>query len=156
MTESLTTWPDTTGTEPPGGNPWRSATWLLGRHPQLAQLADRVGIVSRDSDGDLDVDLEALAEAFVALDANRAAWADYEYRSPAPEDDREYDAWQAAGPQAPPIVRSIGVMSGGEVRMLRLLAVLSPTTRVPLHVGDAQGLGDGRLVADWCRAIQAA
>lgn len=152
---SLTTWPDTTGTEPPADNPWRAAAWLLGRQPQLARIAARVpGIVTRDSDGDLDVDLEALAEALAALDASRAAWADYADRHPAPEEDREYDAWEAAGPQTLPTARAIGVMSGGEVRMLRLLGVFSSTNRVPLNVGDTRGI-DGRVLADWCRALLA-
>jgi hypothetical protein len=157
VTESLTAWPDTSGAEPPGDNPWRSAVWLLGRHPQLARIAARVpGVVSRDSDGDLDVDLEALAAALAALDASRAAWADYADRHPAPEEDREYDVWEAAGPQTPPTAQAIGVMSSGEVRMLRLLAVFSSATRVPLNVGDTQGLDDRRLIADWCRALLSA
>lgn len=154
MTDSLTDWPDTTDTEPPQGSSWRAAAWLLGRHPQLAQLATRVpGVVTRDGDGDLDVDLDTLAATFLALQEHRKAWADYEDRSSAPQDDRAYDAWQAAGPQASAAVRAVSVLSGGEGRMLRLLAFLAPTARVPLNVGDTQGIGDGRLVADWCRAL---
>jgi len=55
----LTDWPDTSGEEPPRDHPYRSATWLLGRHPRLAQLATRIdGVIYVDGDGELSVDVD--------------------------------------------------------------------------------------------------
>lgn len=63
-------WPDTRHEPPPTDHLYRSAAWLLGRHPQVAALAARVpGIVSTDPEGP-DVDLDALAEAFREREAS--------------------------------------------------------------------------------------
>jgi len=93
----LARWPDTSGDEPPADDLYRSATWLLGRHPQLAELAARVpGIVEAADDG-LGVELEALAAALVDHDAGVTAWAAYERaHRRAPDDDARYVAWQDA------------------------------------------------------------
>lgn len=151
----MTTWPDTTRLDPPASNVYLSAEWLLGRHPQLARLVDRVpGLVTHKPEGP-DLDLDALAAAVNDLDEYRRAWTDYAYRHPAPRDEGALDAWEASGPTASPAANSIGVMSRTEVARLRLLATLAPE-RVRFSVIDLSGFdpaGD-RLIADWCRVIQ--
>jgi hypothetical protein len=155
-------WPDTTHEDPPPDHLYRSATWLLGRHPKLAELAERVpGIVSNDypSDGP-EIDLERLALALVQLDEDRAAFDEYERRHPAPYDDRRYDAWLAAAPpRSGPMAEAIGVMSRTEVSRLRLLATFASSSprRVPFLVADLAGFDEEgqQLIRDWCRALLA-
>lgn len=149
-------WPNTSTQEPPTGNRYAAAAWLLGRHPHLAMVADRVPGVPVDigTDGQPEIDLDALADALLGLDTDRAAWAAYEADHPAPTDDRRYDAWEAAGPPLRQTSRAIGPMSRTEASRLRLLAVFS-SERVPFGIWDTVGLDDGgrRLLADWCRAL---
>jgi hypothetical protein len=155
---SSSDWPDTSSQLPPSGNPYASAEWLLGRHRQLAAVAARVpGVVAMDADGRPDIDLEALADAVLALDAYRTAWSAYEAAHPAPDDEDGVEDWEAAGPQLPAPSRAIAVMSRTEAAMLRLLAVFS-SQRVPLGIWDTQGLDDARrqLLSDWCQALLAA
>jgi hypothetical protein len=72
-------WPDTTSEPPPSDHLYRSATWLLGRHPQLADLVARVpGVIGRDEFGrGLAIDLVALGEAVNDYDDHDEAWAEY-------------------------------------------------------------------------------
>jgi hypothetical protein len=126
-----------------------------GTSPAAGQARrPRAGGRRRWRDGLPAIDLGALADALVALDADRAAWAAYEEARPAPYGDDRYDAWEAAGPQRHPMARVLGVMSRTEVARLRLLAVFS-SQRVPLGVWDTQGLDDAgqELLFDWCRAL---
>jgi hypothetical protein len=152
-------WPDTIGQPAPADHPHRSALWLLGRHVQLAVLVARVpGATGPDDQGAAWpwLDLDALADAICAHDAHSAAWANYERRRPAPQDDDAYDRWRAAGPSATPAASAVGVMSGSERTRLRLLATFS-TVRVPLRASDVTSFdaaGQARL-ADWCEAVQA-
>ena len=53
MTTSLTAWPSTRDVSPPTDHLYRSATWLLGRHPRLALLAARIRGVVAIEDGEL-------------------------------------------------------------------------------------------------------
>jgi hypothetical protein len=149
-------WPDTSGQEPPCGHCYRAAVWLLGRHEQLADLAARIpGVVSVDDDGP-GIDLDALADAVCGYDTHTAACDEYQRRHRPPAGDHAYTRWQAAGPQATVAVHAVAVMSGSEQARLRLLATFAHI-RVPLRVADfgsfdAEG---SRLLADWCRAVQA-
>jgi hypothetical protein len=155
--DSSSDWPDTSSQLPPSGNPYASAEWLLGRHRQLASVAARVpGVVAMDADGRPDIDLEALADAVLGLDAYRTAWAAYEEVHPAPHEEDGFDDWEAAGPKLTPASRAIGVMSRTEAAKLRLLAVFS-SQRVPVGIWDTQGLDDARrrMLADWCQALLA-
>ena len=153
------TWPDTRHEQPPGDHLYRSATWLLGRHPHVAQLAERVpGIVTVDSDGP-DIDLDALAEAFREREELNRAWEQYRRSHPEPEDEAAADRWEAAGPPlGSPATRALGVLSRTEVARLRLLAVFSSYTRTPFSVSDLYGFDEQgqAYIADWCRAVQAA
>jgi hypothetical protein len=149
-------WPDTTRTAPPVDHHYASALWLLGRHHQLARLVDRVpGVVEVDEAGP-GLELNALAAAILAHDADVTAWNAYESVRPAPRDDRAYDTWRSQGPTATPQAQAIAVMSSTEQTRLRLLATWS-TLRVPIRVGDFRQLDShgAALLADWCTAVQA-
>ncbi|PZS30210.1 MAG: hypothetical protein DLM59_11530 [Pseudonocardiales bacterium] len=156
----LTGWPDTSGEDPPADHPYRAATWLLGRHPRLAQLATRIaGVVYVDEhDGELSIDVAHLGDVFAAGVKYGEAWEDYEYRHRPPEDENAYYQWQEAGPKADDFAKGLSgllPMSSGEVAYLRLLATLG-TTRVPFKLDDLRSLdAEGqRLLGDWCRAVQ--
>lgn len=148
---STVTWPDTRHTEPPADHLYASATWLLGRHPTLGALAQRVpGVVTVDSDGP-GIDLERLAGALGERDELGAAWKDYRLSTPEPEDEAAAERWEAAGPPlGGPASRALAVMSRTEVSRLRLLATLADTARSPFKVGDLYGFDeDGQaLVRD--------
>lgn len=74
------TWPDTSHDDPPADHLYKTATWLLGRHPRLATLAARIpGLVYVDEhDGDLSIDIDHLGEVFAAGPKYNEAWEDYE------------------------------------------------------------------------------
>jgi hypothetical protein len=74
MTTSVTVWPNTRDVPPPTDHLYRSATWLLGRHPRLALLAARIRGVVAIEDRELCVDLDHLADALSATTPNTAAW----------------------------------------------------------------------------------
>jgi hypothetical protein len=153
VTESPTSWPDTTDTEPPHGDPHRSAVWLLGRHPQLAQLATRVpGAVIRTPDGP-HLALDLLGGALMLLDLYRCAWILYEFQNPAPTEEHAYAAWAASAPDAPDVARDIGPLSDEQMSTLRLLGTFSRHP-MPFGAGDIRHL-DRRLLADWYRALDA-
>jgi len=152
-------WPDTIGPSAPANHPYRSALWLLGRHPQLAVLVARVpAVTGPENEGDAWswLDLDALAEAICEYERHSAAWVEYERRRPAPRDEGSYDRWEAAGPSTTPAASALGLMSGSERARLRLLATFS-TVRVPLRASDATSFdAAGQMVlADWCEAVQA-
>lgn len=150
------TWPDMHDLDPPADDLYRSATWLLGRHPQLAQLAERVvGVVAVEA-GELEVDLQALAEGLADLDATFGATTNARTHLSVARTD--YEAWVDAGPQlGTPAARCMAPMSRSEVSRLRPLAAFS-STRVGLRVGDLGGFDDAghALVVDWCLAVVAA
>ncbi len=150
---AMQTWPDTRHEAPPADDRWRSVAWLLGRHPQLVRLADRLTTV--DADGP-DLDLNVLAEAINGAHAYGLAWADYERHCPPPYDDDAYDRWADAGPQPTPAVRAFAVMSSGEKARLRMVALFA-YDRITVCIGDFAPLDDDgkRLLADWCQAVQA-
>jgi len=156
----LEQWPDTRGLEPPTDHLYRSATWLLGRHPRLAHLAARITGVVFDEDGELDIDLDHLAHVIDAVPSYVAAWRDYERSHPAPSDEDAWSAWDQDGPQADEFALGLPdflVMSSGEAATLRLLATFA-SARVPFRVSDLSSMdADGqRMLADWAAAIQAA
>jgi hypothetical protein len=97
MTTSLTAWPSTRDVSPPTDHLYRSATWLLGRHPRLALLAARIRGVVVIEDGEVAVDLDHLADVLSAARPYTAAWEDYEYRHRPPEGDDEYETWRRPG-----------------------------------------------------------
>ncbi|WP_125775355.1 hypothetical protein [Antribacter gilvus] len=135
----MTTTPTTASTqagapELPPTDPYQAADWLVNRHEWARQLVARV-IPGGTTDPDW---LDHYAHAFAAYEDHATAWKTYrathwisDYAT-----DTEYDAWQAAGPQAPPAAASLGAMSSGEARMCRLIATLHPAQRVAWSLAD--------------------
>lgn len=122
----MSTWLDTTGElNPPRDGRWKDARWLVGRHPRMQSLCERVGAVDDDKDGRWP-DVDTLADVIRAYDAEREG----------------------------PWVRAFGVMSSGEKRLLRVLATMAPG-RVGFSVDDTSGLDDEghAFVRDWARII---
>ena len=152
--------PAAAGDTPPSDHLYASAVWLARRHPTLLHLADRAGVLVEDSDGDVVLDLDELADALNALDRYLSEWRDYEQSHYLRRDasDAEYNAWEARGPKPTnPRVPAIAPMSRTEVTRLRLLAFFSPD-RIALRVSDLGGLDDEgqELLRDWTRALLAA
>jgi len=159
-----TSWPDTTGTNPPTSHAYGAAVWLLGRHPLLARTATRVPgvVVAPEDDGDRPwLDRDHLAEVLAAVTVHDAAWERYSdtrprYTGDETADERAYERWQQAGPKAENFARGLSAylpMSSGEKARLLLLACLSTSVAVPFRVAALGSLdGEGqRLLADWCR-----
>jgi hypothetical protein len=160
MTMPVLSWPParTHDVDPPADHYYASALWLLGRHPRLVQLVERVPyVISTDQDGAW-FELDKLSEALTALDVYLAAWRDYRGRTWEPNDDAAYARWEAAGPQLDnEAAAAIAPMSRTEVSRLRLLATFAPDP-VLFRVSDLAGFdADGQeLIRDWARALLAA
>lgn len=159
MTTSLTAWPNTGDVPPPTDDRYRSATWLLGRHPRLARLAARIRGVVAIEDDELSVDLDHLAAVLSAVTPYTDAWEDYEYRSRPPDGTDAYEAWRETGPKADDFADGLSdflVMSSGEIASVRLLATLATTSLVPpfgvAHIRSLDEEGQ-RLVHDWCAVV---
>jgi hypothetical protein len=154
----MTTWPDTAHAAPPRSDRYAATTWLLGRRPRLADLADRItGLVHRDADGPW-INLHHLAEVLNAEPRYREAWADYCRRHSEPNDDSEWDRWRQAGPQPDEACLGLGdflVMSSGEVAALRLLGTLAAQP-VPFSAADLSSLdAEGQAtLTDWTELVQ--
>jgi hypothetical protein len=155
-------WPDTTGhDQPPTNHLYASAAWLLGRHPALAALAQRIpGVVTLDDDGP-SIDLDLLARTINDAGQHALAWQHYAERHPAPDTDEyegqgSYEAWCDAGPQPARRTASFLPMSRSERARLVLLAAFSDYEQVPFSVSQLYGLDDTRrrLLDDWCRAVR--
>jgi len=150
------TWPDTVGQDPPADNLYLSATWLLGRYPQLARLVERVpGVVEIGEDG-AGVDLGVLAEAITGQARADAEWLEYRSMHQPPEEEGEaYTAWEAGGPPTSAGAEAVQQMSGTERVWLRLLGA-GAATGVTLTVAELQSLDAAghEFLADWCRAVQ--
>jgi hypothetical protein len=142
-----------TAPEPPEGDRYTAARWMVDRNPSLSRLLGRVPNFI-DRDGDPDVDL--LAETINEYEQYVASWTVYEQRFPAPADDDRFETWREAGPQPTALVGAISVMSPTERARLRMLATFS-RSRVPTSVLDFGSLDDsGRaLLTDWTIAVRA-
>lgn len=161
MTMPVLSWPParTHNVNPPADHYYASALWLLGRHPRLVELVERVpDVITTDEDGPW-FELDRLSEALAALDAYRDAWRDYRNRTWEPrEDGPAYDKWEAAGPQLEnAAAAAIGPMSRTEVSRLRLLATFAADP-VRFRVSDLGGFDEEgqALLRDWTRALLAA
>jgi hypothetical protein len=159
-------WPDTTDDPvPTQSSPWGAARWLVGRYPRMQVLCERVGAI--DDDGDERwPHIDMLADVIRASDHYGRAWEAYGRHRYAPDDEARYDAWEAAGPKAeasaaefnlatPGGILAYGPMSGGEKRMLRILAALSPHRVEFSATSDTSGLDDEghAFVLDWLAII---
>jgi len=150
------TWPDTVGQDPPADHLYLSATWLLGRYPQLARLVERVpGVVEIGEDG-AGVDVGVLAEAIVGQARAAAEWLEYRSKHQPPAEEGEaHIAWEAGGPPTSAGAEAVNAMSDTERTWLRLLATFA-ATGVTLTVADLQSLDAAghEFLADWCSAVQ--
>ena len=108
--------------------PYEAADWLRARHQCMDQLAGRIA-------GDAEDWLGELAGAVADCVEHSQAWREYE-RHREPMDQGAYVAWLNAGPSNTARGAAFAVMSGGEQRMVRLVATLCARTRVPWSVGD--------------------
>lgn len=152
-------WPDTSTVDAPTDGLYRSATWLLGRHPRLARLAARIEGVVGVEDDQVYVDLEHLARVISAVPSYAAAWDRYERAHPAPVDEDAWEEWAAGVPDPDAFIAGLSdllPMSSGELAALRLLATLG-YERAPFHVCDFRSFDrQGQwLLADWMEAIYA-
>lgn len=136
----MTQWPDTTNQPPPVDHHYASALWLLGRHPQLAELVDRIPDLVHDPDQFV------LGAGFLDLDHLAAVVREF---------DRSMEEARGRPLRAPAVVE-FGRMSGTERTRLRLLAFFS-VDGVPISASDLLGLDASgqQLAADWCAAITA-
>lgn len=160
MTMPVLSWPParTHNVNPPSDHYYASALWLLGRHPRLVELVERVpGVITADEDGPW-FELDRLSEALAALDAHRDAWRDYKSRTYEPQDEAAWERWEAAGPKLDnDDAAAIAPMSRTEVSRLRLLATFAPDP-VRFRVSDLAGFDEEgqALIRDWTRALLAA
>lgn len=156
----LSRWTDVVDQDPPSGDLYRSGIWLLARYPRLYRLAARIpGVVEIEDDGP-SFDLDRLVEVVSAEPRYSAAWDEYASKRRPPTDEARWERWRAAGPQPDDFTVGLSdflVMSSGEVASLRLLATFG-SGRTPFSVSDLRSLdAEGqRLLADWCRAMDAA
>lgn len=151
----MSTVPSTVDEAPPNNWPWKSAMWLLGRHPRLVDLADRIPRVMVDNS----IDHDHLADVVAAVPRYVEAWDAYTDAHRAPRDEDAWEAWRKAGPQTASFAYGLSellVMSSGETAMLLLLATFGHT-RVPFRINDLSSLDEQghRLLADWCEAVKA-
>lgn len=150
----MSIWTDTSTVDlPPADHPYGAAGWLLGRHPQLVELADRVPGVTHAADGEADIELEVLADALAELDAFEAAREKrFGWSSPS---ESAWDQWKASQPPLSAAAEEIAVMSGSEVARLRLLATLaSAGARLSVsHLRSFDREGQ-RLIADWLTVVR--
>ncbi|MFB6726751.1 hypothetical protein ACFCV3_41660 [Kribbella sp. NPDC056345] len=153
MKKTITNWPDTTGALPPGDHPYGVALWLLGRHPQLAHLVDRVPGIAGVENGRASLNLDLLAAAFAEVDAYKAAYKEaFGWNVPS---DAEADRFQADQPNPGPAADELLVMSSTELSRLRLLATLS-SEGVQFKVSHFRAFDDAgnRLLGDWLDAVR--
>lgn len=135
----------------PTWEPYQAAAWLVRRHDHAQHILDRVDCWATE-EGNRFPDLQKLAEGINAADQYGVEWKAYEYSHPAPRlsgdsaeaeraHERAYERWEQAGPQtSDPVALAYLPMSSGEKRLLRVLAILAPTTRVRFHLDDTDGI----------------
>jgi hypothetical protein len=153
MKHNTTTWPDTTDARPPADHPHGVALWLLGRHPQLADLVDRLPDVAGIEDGQVFLNLDELAKAFTQYDAYLAAKEEtFGWSSPS---ESSWARFEAAQPTRTAAADELMAMSGSELGRLRLLATLTGTgvrfSVLQLNSFDAAGK---QLLEDWLDAVR--
>lgn len=109
------------------------------------------GRVAGDAEDWLD---ELAANAVVDCVDHARAWRAYEAEHREPLDEGAYEAWVGAGPSNTARGAAFAVMSGGEQRMVRLVATLCPRARVPWSVGDVGFDERGAAVFDdWLQIV---
>ncbi len=108
------------GDVPAGG--YEAARWLRCRHRWVNELVARIETGTGDW-------LDDLAGAVFDGVGHAAAWREYERADPEPLNEGAYVRWVDAGPSNMARGQAFAVMSGGEQRLVRLVATLCPATR---------------------------
>jgi hypothetical protein len=144
---------------------YEAADWLRSRHPWVDQLARRITRTGDSGDsGDVSGGqgwaggdwLDELAVAVNDCADHTAAWREYAARHREPAGDAAYVAWVDAGPANSVRGAAFAVMSGGEQRLVRLVATLCPSTRVAWSVSDVGFDERGAAVLfDWLQIVHA-
>jgi hypothetical protein len=80
--------------------------------------------------------LDELAGAVTDYAGHAQPWREYELRHREPADECAYVPWLDAGPSNTDRGTVFAVMSGGEQRLVRLVATLCPSTRLAWSVSD--------------------
>jgi hypothetical protein len=136
----------------------RAAAWLRRRHPWLDALLTRVVGPAEPDDQDAWW-LDELVEGFNDLIEDRRVWEEYARTHPEPSQESRWQTWHDAGPKLrTPAGRALAPMSGGEIRVLRLVTTLGGGAR--LQAGwrlddidfDARGAA---IVEDWILVVRA-
>ena len=106
--------------ELPPQNLYQAADWLRARHPFLDELVRRIA-------GDSQEWLDEVAGAILDTVDNGAAWVKYgqEHRAPTGDDEDAYYRWEESGPENSPRGCAYAVMSGGEGRVIQLVATFA-------------------------------
>ena len=138
----------------------RAAEWLRARHQWLDRLVTRIA-------GDTDDWLHEVAGAILDTVDNGEAWERYERQHPEPpdrDDESAYYRWEEAGPKNTDRGSAFAVMSGGEVRVVRLIATLANVRgldamcqrRVPRTAHDVGGWDErGQAIfTDWLEILR--
>ena len=100
--------------------------------------------------------LDELAGAVTDCADHAQAWREYEVRHREPADQGAYVAWVDAGPTNTARGAAFAVMSGGEQRLVRLVATLCPSVRVAWSVSDVGFDERGAAVLqDWLQIVHA-
>lgn len=135
-----------TSVEVPAGG-YEAAEWLRARHRWVDELARRVAGSGEDW-------LDELAGAVTDCVEHGQAWQVYEARHREPSDERAHEVWLNAGPSNTARGSAFAVMSGGEQRLVRLVATLCPRTQVPWSVSDIGFDERGAAVLqDWLKVV---
>jgi len=99
--------------------------------------------------------LDELAGAVTDYAGHAQPWREYELRHREPADECAYVPWLDAGPSNTDRGTVFAVMSGGEQRLVRLVATLCPSTRLASSVSDIGFDERGAAVLhDWLQIVQ--
>jgi hypothetical protein len=145
-------WPDTTSqAKPPPYHPYAAACWLLGRHPDLANIVTSIpDVVTNDGPGPTAVTADGTVINVTGPTI---------YLSRLAGIIRAYDGHKANLEGEPITIAHLDALdslSGNGLGRLRLLATLAHSPRTPFNLGDLSGFDANgqRLVEDWCTILR--
>jgi hypothetical protein len=142
----------------PPSNPYQAAAWLRARHAWLDQLLTRAVGPAAQAERFAGW-LDELVDGFNDLADRDQAWTAYEARHREPTDEDAWQRWRDAGPRLrTPTARALAPMSGGELRMLRLITTLSSNDRARQgwQISDIEFDARGAaVVEDWIAVLRA-
>lgn len=146
---------DANASDTPPRDTYEAAAWLRRRHAWLDTLLTRVTGPSGD---EYAAWLDELVDAFNDIAVTDEAWQGYQRSHPEPQDENAWETWQAAGPQLrTPAAEALAPMSGGEIRMLRLLTTFGtgPRCSAGWRIDDVDFDDRGAaVVEDWIKILR--